>query len=211
MERMDTLANVLEIIRREIASALADNKPLPSETRLEADRVIVSLRVAIVEKDQKSEVRVITGSREPSGAETHTITVEFAVRGGALAAGAGQGGGLAQMEAESASATGIVNTFMAIFGVPGFDSSARATVFREALGGLPDEQARVLIGSLGGTLKESDERLKSGREMILRLLGRGPSGLERSAEVLKEMFERHSTSFLLRIIEETWKTPDAWA
>src|SRR6185436_10266986 len=104
MERMDTLANVLEIIRREIASALADDKPLPSEARLEADRVIVSLRVAIVDKDQKSEVRVITGSREPSGADTHTITVEFAVRGGALAAGAGQGGGLAQMEAESASA-----------------------------------------------------------------------------------------------------------
>ena len=210
MERMDTLANVLEIIRREIASALADDKPLPSGARLEADRVIVSLRVAIVDKDQKSEVRVITGSRESSGADTHTITVEFAVRDGKVA-GAGQGGGLAQMEAESASATRIVNTFMAIFGVPGFDSSARATVFREALAGLPDEQARVLIGSLGGTLKESDERLKSGREMILRLLGRGPSGLERSAEVLKEMFERHSTSFLLRIIEETWKTPDAWA
>jgi len=197
-----TLGKVIATVRREIAAALDARTPLPAGVRLEAERVVLSLRVAITDGEL---VGVVEAGQ--NSAETHTITIEFAVgRDGERLEGAVGG-----LQIEAATAEGMVNALMEVFGVPSFDSSARATVFRETVGGIPEEQARLLIASVGSASEEVAAELKTRWRMITRLLQKGPAGVERSGHVLQRIFSQHPLAPVLQIIEETWKTPEAWA
>ena len=190
------LAAVIAAVRRDIAAALKDQTPLPEGVRLQADRVVLSLRVAITD----GRLVVIEAGREPR--QTHTINVEFSV-------GRQDSDPTAIL---GASAEGVVNTLMEVFGVPSFDSSARATVFRETIGGISEAQVGTLMESLAaGPSAEVPGELKSARLMIRRLLEKGPAGLQGGARVLREILRQHPLATMLRIIEETWKTPEAWA
>ena len=195
-----TLGKVIATIRHEIAAALDAKTPLPAGVRLEADRVVLSLRVAVKDGDR---VEIVEAGQNST--ETHTISIEFAIRGKEDRFDQ-KGAGI-----EAGTAEGMVNALMEVFGVPSFDSSARATVFRETFGGIPEEQARLLIASVGSASEEVAAELKTRWRMITRLLEKGPAGVERSGHVLQRIFSQHPLAPVLKIIEETWKTPEAWA
>ena len=197
-----TLGEVIATVRREIAAALDAKTALPAGVRLEADRVVLSLRVALT--DGSLEV----AEAGQNSAETHTITIEFGIRDGERVE---QKGAAVKPQIEAATAEGMVNALMEVFGVPSFDSSARATVFRETVGGIGEEQARLLIASVGSSSEEVAAELKTRWRMITRLLEKGPAGVERSGHVLQRIFSQHPLAPVLKIIEETWKTPEAWA
>ena len=201
------LAKAIGAIRREIATALDEKTPLPAGARLHADRVVLSLRVAMTDEEQ---LQVLTSERP--GAEAHTITIEFAVDRGAVGGRSPKDQAVQELRIESATAEGIVNALMQVFGVPSFDSSARATVFRETVGALPEDQARVLIDSLGNAPSaEMPVDLKTAARIVKRLFEKGPTGVKHSAQVLQEISRLHALAPLLTVIEANWKTPDAWA
>ncbi len=100
---------------------------------------------------------------------------------------------------------------MSIFGVPGFDSSARATVFREALAGLSDEQARAIADSLRGMATPGiTPAAARARGLITRLVEGAPAGPARGRELLAEAFYRHSVESLIRTVRDKWKTQEQW-
>jgi hypothetical protein len=100
----------------------------------------------------------------------------------------------------------------AVFGAPGFDSSARATVFRETLEGMSDEEARAVMVALQTPLAEIPEESRRRAVHILRgVILSGPAKqLERGAAVLRNALAGRPLLEVLRHVEATWKTQDDW-
>jgi hypothetical protein len=192
---MQTLSKVIAAVQREVLAAIAENKPSPAGVAFEAGRVVLSLGLTLRQRNDGGVDAYVAG---PGEQPQHSVRIEFSVRSN-------------PSTSTSIPGQGVVNALMEVFGVPGFDSSARATVFRETVATLSDEQIRALMTALVGGLSEQDAALKSPRQMVLRLLEKGPAGVERSTAVLAEIFRGHPVAFVLRVIEDNWKTPEAWA
>lgn len=231
---MQSLKNVVATLRQEILAALDEPKNLPAGARLEAERFVLSLAVTLQEKQGNGDSDVVellipvakaSSSDNRSDGQAvehtppslHTLTIEFRLASAARAPGQTSGQpereALAQKPANSVSPSPdpVVESLTAIFGVPGFDSSARATVFREALTGISDDQARAIADSLRGMPTPGiTPAAARARSLVERLVVSAPAGPPRGREVLAEVFHRHSVQSLLGFIRERWKTQEEW-
>lgn len=99
-----------------------------------------------------------------------------------------------------------------VFGAPGFDSSARATVFRETLAGMTPAEAGAVMAALTMPLAGiADERTRQAVHILRGVILSGPAKqVERGAAALRDVLARHSLDDILRVVEAEWKTQDAW-
>lgn len=224
---MQTLAHVIVALRQEIEQALATGHPLPDGTHLQADRVVVSLQVRVRETDSAEASESLQFEVIPAGAKSttttgiHTVTVEFKAGVGASPA-TPPASAQTQLMMPTDSATlpelhskadeNIVKALSTVLGAPGFDSSARATVLREALIELSAEQIHAVVRSLYDTpLPENDTQARRARHLILGVLKSGPlHSIEGGGEILMNVFTQHDPASVLQIIATRWKDQDAW-
>jgi hypothetical protein len=222
---MQPLKKVISELRREISLALADEKPLPNSARLVAARVTVSLGLSVSVDDLKTKPRLLfgvttdavsgrPGVRRNESPTQHTITFEFSVAnlassaiGSAISVASSQSGGLQGAERER-----VIGIFADVLGPPGFDSSAKATVLREALAELPVPDVVLVIESLrGAPLPGKATAAKRARHFISNVVKSGPIGsAERGGEMLAPVFQAHSVPAILRLLEDVWKTQEYW-
>jgi hypothetical protein len=93
----------------------------------------------------------------------------------------------------------------AVFGPPGFDSGARATVFREVAADVGEEGlARVLELLQRGQASEEPD-LERARHGLARLLERGPSGSREGARILGRLVGRHGLARILDWVSSRWR------
>ena len=92
-----------------------------------------------------------------------------------------------------------------VFGPPGFDSAARATVFRESAIELGPESLQGVLTALmeGRRLEESG--LERARHAIQRLLECGPAGVKKGAGILHDVFSSYPFDPLLTLVEDRWR------
>jgi hypothetical protein len=223
---MPSLNNVLAALRREIEAALEENAAPNSRIRLRPHRVVLSLEFSVIEQ------RVPDGSVElscdfcktgasPNAEKTNSLTIEFKPVFQMPAPSAiKRAPARRKLDApqkklpqlDPAEAENVVQSLSSVFGAPGFDSSARATVFREVFAELSGQQAALLVASFTtGTVPEDDEELRNASHRINGILRTGPlRSIERASEVLAKAFDRHELEPVLLLIKEKWKTQSDW-
>jgi hypothetical protein len=228
---VQSLKNVISALRREIDEALKENRALSDGTRLEAERIVLSLDVSITERrsqDGTAELSfelVELTAKQPAAkaslgkAKPHTLTIEFkrSSAGEVTSTSAstrpkGEEISRPAGPSDEAARDDVLKLLSDIFGAPGFDSSARATVFREALARLKEKDARLVIKSLSGKpATDLHDDARQARHLMSNVLRSGPlKSASRGGEVLTRVFEKHSVASIARLIEETWKTQDEW-
>jgi hypothetical protein len=99
-----------------------------------------------------------------------------------------------------------------IFGAPGFDSSARATVFREALDGKSHDEVLAVLASLRPEATASlDDATRQASHVLRGIIQSGPlKNVGQGAHLLIGLMTQHPLPEVLRIAETTWKTHDDW-
>jgi hypothetical protein len=104
---------------------------------------------------------------------------------------------------ETAERLGVV--LDGVFGPPGFDSAARATVFRESAMELGPESFPGVLTALIEARRLEEPGLERARHAIQRLLERGPAGVRNGAGILRDVFGRHPFDPLLTLVEDRWR------
>ena len=118
----------------------------------------------------------------------------------------------APITAQAATESAQVAALSEVFGAPGFDSSARATVFRETLEELDEAECQAVLTSLGTPAPEGEEpALSRARHLVQRLAGSGPAGPRRGPELLRQLASRVPAGVLIRLAAERWRTQSEWA
>jgi hypothetical protein len=217
---MLSLRQVMATLRREIDAALGDNQPLPRGTRLEADRVIVTLQFSIRGGGDDAPVDMNFETDHIAGHAAHSLAIEFKCY---PAAQAGIGAPINSavhleettlskaMALEGSEADWVTEQLTVVLGVPGFDSSARATVFREAFENLSEEHVDLVIRSLSGAaLGEKPDAVKRSISLVHRITQSSPAGSTKGKAVLVEIFRRHSVPPIIKLIATVWKTQEHW-
>jgi hypothetical protein len=92
-----------------------------------------------------------------------------------------------------------------VFGPAGFDSAARATVFRESAMELGLESLLGVLAALIEGRRLEEPGLERARHAIQRLLERGPGGIKNGAGILRDIFGRHPFDPLLTLVEDRWR------
>ncbi len=229
-EGMASLKTILTTLQGELDAAYSGTLELRDGTRLRTDRISLCVELDLAESPDADgglqvEFRVPSSDRGKkknpasprSTTQGHTLTFEFRRdTGSAVAAPEIQ---RPQTE-ESKTKTPLVGTaydqlvtgLSRVFGQPGFDSSARATVFREILGELSKKHQLAVRAALRSGTFESDERLV--HSALHRLRGLFKSGPATSPKVGAELFSaiagEHSIPSLLQLIQEAWKEQSNW-
>ncbi|HTH48064.1 MAG TPA: hypothetical protein VMB21_11165 [Candidatus Limnocylindria bacterium] len=206
---MLSVEQAVRALRREILAGLAGNAPLPGGVSLVAGKVSVSLGLQF-QADAGDQSGGLVVATDPARC-AHQLTIDFNLQ--LAAASPGQ-----TTEGSSASSLPAVvepphfAELAEIFGAPGFDSSARATVFRETLEDLDEAERREVLTTLGTTAPEGEEpALGRARQLIQRLAGSGPAGPKRGPELLGQLASQAPTAALIRLAAERWRTQSEWA
>ncbi len=95
-----------------------------------------------------------------------------------------------------------------VFGPPGFDSGARATVFRELAEGLRDEAFLVVLECLQRGGHATDPQVERARHGLARLLERGPSGVRDGCHILRSVHAVHGLAGILVLVGLRWRFGD---
>lgn len=213
---MASLTNLIAALRREVATALEETKSAASGTRLEAERVVLSLQVSVRERlapdgSMQMSFDVVEPESRPEKTEGHRLTLEFRPVSNVSLQGA-RAPAHASAQLNPSAREEAITALSGLLGAPGFDSSARATVFREAFAGLSEAQTTALLASLSrGAVLSEDPSLQTARHRINGVLRTGPlHSVERGAEALAEIFTRWTLGPVLVLLEEKWKTQEAW-
>lgn len=211
---MNSVETAIRELRRAALTALAEGTSLPPGVTCVAERLTLCLAVRFHPSDDgESGCYDVTGS-EAGGAQ-HRLTLEFRLGPPTAAEAAAQ-----SIDATLTRAPGgklppdvsAVDVLSDILGAPGFDSSARATVFRETLEELGEVQRRLVLASLGSPASDSeDPQMTQARHRIHRLSGTGPAGRDRGPVLMRELAERHSPESLIHLATTLWRTPSDWA
>lgn len=212
---MNSVETAIRELRRAALAALAEGTSLPPGVACVAERLTLSLavRFPLAEADRESG-RCDVASGEADGA-LHRLTLEFRLGPPTAAEAAVHSTNTIETRAlegklpPDVSAVGVLSD---ILGAPGFDSSARATVFRETLEELGEGQRRQVLASLGSPASDSeDPPVTQARHRIYRLSGTGPAGKDRGPKLLRELAARHSAESLIQLAKTHWRTPSEWA
>jgi len=225
---MEPLQQVIVALRREIETALQQRQPLPHGARLEAERVVVTLQFCIndavangktgVSFDVPSSDMRANGKTSPASA--HSLTIEFKsvpVRivddnsSGDMMLQAPESPVTSEASIEGTEADQITQQLTKVFGAPGFDSSARASVFREAFENLSEKETADLIASLRGTpADENDTVVKHSLALLNRVCRSGPAGLAPGKAILGKLFQRHPAKSIVQLVSTVWKSQQEW-
>lgn len=139
---MDSLQNILSELKREIAVALSANEPLPGNAQLEPDRVVVNLDFSL--KPDSKEL-CFDESKWVTGKAPHRISIEFKLSSTERATTDVQGAAPRSNALDGRAVEDAMAELTKVLGKPGFDSSARATVLREACENLSAKDAARLF------------------------------------------------------------------
>lgn len=207
--------NTIRALRREILGALSADEPVPEGVQLVADRVVVSLSLRIRAPHEACDGLGSLVIAASAGEDLHRLTIEFKLQSPPAAGTLAVTGSEPRSEVEAAAQPLDSPAFAGlceVFGIPGFDSSARATVFRETLQELSDTQARAVLASLGDARGlEIEPALNLPRHLVQRLAGSGPLGPKGGPERLRQLAERTPVAELIRLAAEHWRTQSEWA
>ncbi|KAB2661935.1 MAG: hypothetical protein DVB31_11825 [Verrucomicrobia bacterium] len=212
---MQSLSEVVRALRAEIAASLADEGPLPEGCRWVADRVVATLGFSVVTSPEDG-----ASGRTPrfvvatGGGAVHSLRVEFApgepVPRAVGAPAATDVPAPAPRRLRGEATQPAVEILSGVFGAPGFDSSARATVFREALDPLDGAGVRRLMETLGDREPTGDRAADHARHLVRRVIASGPGTVEDGVAALRGLFAIHDAGELLGLIEDRWRTQDDW-
>ncbi len=222
---MAKLMNVIAALQREIDDALNTTTGSNSRHRLVPDRIVLKLEVSLSEKKTnngltKLQFDVAPADSKATGAHPHTLTIEFKnlVPNSPLAASLPAP--VASVETAAADAVQIdgmesdhiIAALSPVFGAPGFDSSARATVFREVFDALDAGQASKLIASFSSAFPaEVNSAVRTAAQRINGILRSGPQrSPEEGRKILARAFHRQTPQLILKLIEQNWKTQEDW-
>lgn len=209
---MRTIRDALGGLRRELEQALAETQ---SGSNLLPERVVINLRVTMTDEGgwvAESESLVDPAVRGPG----HSVCLEFRVASAGMKLEPSTAPGLVagikpSNPLDGEAAQKVVSELSRLFGVPGFDSSARATVFREALEGLPSETILEAVGLLADPRAPQDPTVRQARHRLLGLVRSGPLGSPvQAVELLGGIFRQFPPTNVVRLVLETWKTQDDW-
>jgi hypothetical protein len=212
---MHSIGNALQKLKREILEGLSAGPGAVPGLRLIPERVTLSISMHL---RQPADGGNPDGEFVPAPAGTdgeHRVTVEFKVEPSEEGAPV-----LTRAESETsprkvvseADEALIVKSLSEVFGTPGFDSSARATVFREALENLDDPSRKAVLRDLSSEKAPSDRPEQAqARHLILRLARSGPSGEKRSREVLEQLSKKYSGEEVIRVANIHWRDQSIWA
>lgn len=225
---MKPLKDVIAALRRELDEAFQGNVSGVVPPR--PQRVVLALEVCVLDRQNPDgtvglSFGVLDTLPTPApgkvGVNTgrgHTLTFEFDCdwhqapadrldSGGVSAAPPLRNANLEGSEAES-----IKHDLQEVFGPPGFDSSARATVFLEALAELSEDQIHSVLTSLRGeAAAELDEVSRKARHLISNVIRSGPlRSVEDAGLFLAQIFVRHPVEPLRQLIATTWRSQYEW-
>jgi hypothetical protein len=212
---MQPLKDALAQLRRDLTDALAADVAAPTPWRLEPDRATLELNVVL----DSGAWRVVEAADVVANLDSaHRVTVEFSI-----VDSAGLDGGSEELLHDPSVEVpfptplpendpgSLVSRLSQVFGAPGFDSSARATVFREALEGLSLTDIQAAIASAGlASADEANGAVRRAAHLIGRLIQRGPAGKDRSREILVDLFSQIDSAAIIELVERFWKTQDEW-
>jgi hypothetical protein len=217
---MQTLAQIMAALQAELSSALPQNLSLPGGIQMQPERLVVSLQFATREApDGKVEFLWTPQQTNANGTpdqSMHSLSLEFRAVAGTDAAG------MSWQQTQNPAATPlrrrnstsedqIKEALSLIFGPPGFDSSARATVFREAFDELSAEQSELVIESLSGAAPENDPAAKRARGLLLKLLKSAPlEDFEQVKVILTNVLVQNPLDSVLSLVKREWKSQEDW-
>lgn len=235
---MPNLKSLLADLQQQLQHALAaPQHPMPSGVKLHADRVTLSLKLALeqsatsVGSSQSGSYQLVPASDHSNGQNgtdrhttDHTLTIEFrvdptgAVIPTAPASIATEPSPLPSLPAattpvEVGPNDEAMTVLTVALGAPGFDSSARATVFCEAMDELNELQRIAIWESLGDPRPGIviDPALRRARHLLRGILRSGPGGTKPSGPApLAALFAKHPSNDLLNLIRTEWKTQADW-
>lgn len=199
---MPTLSHAINTALRELESGLAVQREQAS-LPLIPERIQLTLTFAL-DAD---------GTTNTSPGGPHSVTVEFKTGNRSPgAAGSPAPPSVSAALPVTDAAGEIVSTLSQVFGTPGFDSSARATVFREALDGMSRKQALAVLAAVTSSPSAStDDATRMTAHLLRGVIQSGPTKeLDRGVSTLRKVLARHSLAEVLRAVEGGWKTQEAW-
>jgi hypothetical protein len=197
---MQPLHHAIAVALQEAARGVAAARPLPPGLgQVTPDHLRVTLNFALDEN----------GAHAMAAAGPHSLSLDFkltpASEGETAPVPAASPGGVD-------TASDIYGTLQQVFGTPGFDSSARATVFREALGEVTLEQARAAVARLRpGVPPTADSATQRAGNILRGICHSGPlKNAARGGQLLAALLERYPLPVVLGVAETEWKTQDSW-
>jgi hypothetical protein len=236
---MPNLKTLLADLQSQLQEALSQPpRSTTSAARLQAERVTLSLKLAlepsVKTKDESEPVRFellplpsaasFSGSKIPP--TEHTLTIEFRVDPNGTVIPSAPASIAAEPSPLSAPVlpvpaasvdVGLNDEAMAVLtaalGAPGFDSSARATVFCEAMADLDEAQRLAIWDCLGDTRPGTviDPALKRARHLLRGVLRSGAGGTKPGSPApLASLFAKNRSQDLLELIRTQWKTQADW-
>jgi hypothetical protein len=220
---MQSLKHVIVALRRELEEALASKQPTPQSGTLVADRAVVTLQFQ-VNGMETSKANAVTFSvpqnKSNEASAVNSVSIEFkfssSLSGSGLLPPAGaESSGEVAISPVSSDENGaldkITEQLSEVFGRPGFDSSARADVFREALEPLTDAQLKLLLKGLQekGAAVE-DEVVKRALSLLHRVCHSGPSGAVKGKNILAVTFQNYPMKVIVAQVKSVWKSQQDW-
>jgi hypothetical protein len=225
---MRPLKDVIVALRHELEEALQANQDLPYKNQLEADRIILTMELAVSEETGTSGQAGLSfgvvvadvnasaeANRKRERTKTHTLTIEFKPRV-VQPTPPGSSKPFAQRIKEAEPGEPVdrephahrVELLSMIFGAPGsFDAYCRADIFKTAVVELTDAGYSLLLAAIGGRKipkRETDVALAYGQIGNILKTGAAKSA-EKGAAILQESLTGISRNELKLLIESTWR------
>ncbi|MEI6712412.1 MAG: hypothetical protein WCO60_01580 [Verrucomicrobiota bacterium] len=217
---MQTIEQTIRELKRAIFAGLRDEARDSQLTSYTAKRITLSLALTIEPTTATGEDVRFTVSANPTAAD-HRINLEFEIPGEEVTHSATiqkeqiqpEQSSVRLEEPETAPESPTVFAALSeIFGAPGFDSSARATVFREVLEELPPlERQEVLLSLENPATPDEEAAITDARHRILRLAESGPAKKGHGPALLRRLAKCEPVQSLMLQAAVHWRTPSDWA
>jgi len=195
MDPMTDLQKALQALQREVDEVFGGGGP---RRAWHLDRVKLRLGVEWAEDGSAG----LVGWRPSSSPSAHVVELEWQRGDGP----AGDGGSACAAESGLKPApVPLPEQLDGVFGKPGFDSAARATVFREAVAEVGVEGVEEVLAAVVARARLTDGVRDRARHAVTRLLERGPSGIEGGCAALGAALATHGVAAVMAEVENRWQ------
>ena len=213
---MDEIGGRIRKLRSEIESALNEGSPLPGGVRLEAERVVLQLSIGRPGASGHSHPAASANDPGDWGGQTgpqEHLTIEFRVSSPTASPAS------PVIEAVSTRPTLppealrslVIETGTAVFGLQGFDNSARAEVFCELIAEQSASEVRAALAIVqDGTPGNPDPPLGRLVARLRQILGFSPLGRELAAGRLRALLEQSEIGTVVPILGQAWRFGTHW-